>query len=386
MLLVALGLLSVLAQSTVQVAPPAVATGRVVDQTTRAGLADVRVTLMPMPVPGRAGGVMFDGRPPMALTDRDGRYTFENVAPGRYRVSVQKTGFATVFEHGLPDVEVVAGERREVIDIELQRGAAIVGRVFDEHGEPLAGARVTALRRMPRTARAAAASPTAFLTPAGTAESNDLGEFRLFGLAPGEYLIGAAAAPLMSERAMPRDTTIVPTYFPGTSDAAAAQPLMVSSGQTYGDVTIRLIAVRAFHVSGIVRYPTGAPVANALVALRPIQDSPSVLPTMNRLNQVHTDSTGRFVIANVTAGEYTLLAEPPIVISRPDTRGSGGGGGVQFGFSAGMVSGTVSGGMSTETRNGITTQWREDMATRLSVTIADSDPQALEIVVRSPER
>ena len=49
MLLVALGLASVLAQSAVQVAAPTVVTGRIVDDASRAGISDARVTLIPMP-------------------------------------------------------------------------------------------------------------------------------------------------------------------------------------------------------------------------------------------------------------------------------------------------------------------------------------------------
>jgi hypothetical protein len=386
MLLVALGLVSALAQAAVQVTTPTVVTGRVIDQTSGAGVADARVMLFPMAAPGRNPPV-FDGRPPMALTDRDGRYTFQNIAPGRYQINAQKTGFAPSTDGRLPNVEVAAGERREVTEIALQRGAAIVGRVLDENGEPAVGARVAALRRMPRNGRPAAAPAGMFISMAANAESNDLGEFRLFGLAPGEYLVAATAASLMTERVMPRDTTVVPTYFPGTSDADAAQPLIVSSGQTYSDVTIRLVSVRAFQVSGLVRYSSGAPVTNALVTLRPAQESPSVLPMMNRLTQAHTDAAGRFTIANVTVGQYTLLAEPPIVISQAGNRGGGGGvGGAQFGYSTGMVAGVVQGAMSTETRNGVTTQWREDMATRLPIAIADSDMQSLDIVVRSPNQ
>ncbi len=370
MLLVALGLASVLAQSAVQVAAPTVVTGRIVDDASRAGISEARVTLIPMPTGGRGALIAFDRQPPMVLTDRDGRYSFDNIAPGRYRINVQKAGFAAVSDRGPQQLDIVTGQSREVADIALQRGGAIAGRVFDDNGEPLSGARVMALRRPPVNAGARAGMPpTALLGVAGTAESNDLGEFRLFGLAPGEYVVGATAASVMSERAMPRATTFVPTYFPGTPDTVAAQPIVLSSGQTFGEVTIRLIAVRAFQVFGIVRNQAGAPIANALVQLRSTEQSTPAVMMMTSRNQVHTDSAGRFTIANVTAGTYTLSAAPPIVTSRAGDRG-------------GLVSGFVSGGVSTETRNGVTTEWRDDAATRLPITIADSDMEALEIVVR----
>ena len=386
MLLVALGLAGLLAQSADPVAAPAVVTGRIVDDATRAGIAGVRVMLFPIAAAGGGPPVSFDGRPPVALTDRDGRYSFDNLAPGRYRINVQKAGFASVTDRVVQQqFDIAAGQRRELREIPLQRGAAIAGRVLDDHGQPLAGARVTALRRLPTNVGARAGTPPGpFVGSVASAESNDLGEFRLFGLAPGEYLVGARPAPMLSERAMPRDTTFIPTYFPGTSDTAAAQPIVLSSGQTYSEVAIWMVAVHAFQVSGIVRNQAGVPVTNALVQWRSTDTSLATV-MMTGPNQVHTDSAGRFAIANVTAGSYTLSAVAPVVISRADTRRVGVGGATMgMTFSGGIVGGSVGGGMTTETRNGVTTQWREDTATRLPITIGDSDAHGLEIVVRTP--
>ena len=392
MLLVALGLVSLLAQSAVQPAATTVVSGRIVDAATRDGIRDARVMLIPMPSNGRGLSASFDARPPEVLTDSEGRYSFVNLAPGRYRVNVLKTGFAPLENRGVEQLDVVAGQRREAADISLQRGGAIAGTVLDERAQPLAGARVLALRRFPVPANVRATNPVR--PPAGvvaTAEVNDLGEFRLFGLPPGEYIVAATTGfgfGSMGERASLRDTTLVPTYFPDTTELAAAQPLVVSSGQTHGNVSIRMIAVRAFQVSGIVRNEAGAPVANALVQLQSAEQSsvPGVL-TMSGRNRIHSDSTGRFVIPNVTTGTYTLSAQAPIVIGRAESGAAGvPGGATQMTFTSGTVSGSVGAGMTMETRNGVTTQWREDSATRVPVTVSDASVQAVELVVRTPER
>jgi protocatechuate 3,4-dioxygenase beta subunit len=360
MLLVALGLVSVLAQSAVQVAPTTVITGRIVDAATRDGIADARVILLPVSSTGRGMSGPFDGRPPQALTDRDGRYTFENLAPGRYRINVQKTGFAPLDNRGLEQMDIVAGQRREAADMVLQRGGAIAGTVLDERAQPLTGARVMALRRFPLNPNIRgnnAASPPPALV--AQAEVNDLGEFRLFGLAPGEYIIAATTTTgVMAERTMPRETTLVPTYFPDTPDAAAAQTLALSSGQTHAGITIRMIAVPAFQVSGIVRNEAGTPVANALVQLQSTEQSTRVVGMMTNRNRIHTDASGRFAITNVTTGSYMLSAQAPIVTGRPDNRAAGvPGAASEMTFVSGIIGGSVSGGMTTETRNGVTTQW-----------------------------
>ena len=78
------------------------------------------------------------------------------------------------------------------IDFALPRGGVIAGRVTDELGEPLAGVRMQAMRYqyLPNGQRQ--------LTPVGGGgifggiTTNDLGEFRLYSLMPGTYVVSAA--------------------------------------------------------------------------------------------------------------------------------------------------------------------------------------------------
>ena len=65
---------------------------------------------------------------------------------------------------------------------------------------------------------------------------------------------------------------------------------------------------------------------------------------------------------------------------------AGGGGFTSFGISGGFVGGTAGGGVITETSGATTTQYREDTATRLSITVNQASVTGLEIVVRSPAR
>src|SRR4051812_34032968 len=63
--------------------------GRVVDASTQAPVSSAQVMLLP---DGPRTGPTFNALP-MTLTDRDGRYMFASVSPGRYRLNVVKTGF-----------------------------------------------------------------------------------------------------------------------------------------------------------------------------------------------------------------------------------------------------------------------------------------------------
>jgi len=344
--------------------------GRVVDGATQAPVSGAQVMLVP---DGPRTGPMVTP-PPMTQTDREGRYAFPSVPPGRYRVNIVKAGFTmSADSQRAASVTVTAGEPRTDVIVQMQRGGVITGRITDETGEPVTDATVVGLRRPP-------GSRGDVLLPGGSAQVNDLGEFRLL-VPPGEYYVQASMRSIgFASATSSRSTTVVPTYFPGTRDQLAAQPIVVDSGQTYSDLVIRLIEAPAFRVSGIIRNEDGRPVANALVRLTP-EGASARTPYLGGPNmQVRTDSAGRYSISNITAGGYTLTAIAPIVIARTPVPASSGGG-ITFG-SAGIVGGSIGGGVTTETRNGVTTEYRDDRGTRVPITIGDASVDDLAVIVR----
>ena len=52
----------------------------------------------------------------------------------------------------------------------------------------------------------------------------------------------------------------------------------------------------------------------------------------------------------------------------------------------GVVSGFGVGGVTTETVNGLTTQYRDDAGTRVVVTVNDASVAGVEVAVRAPAR
>jgi hypothetical protein len=235
--------------------------GRVTAEGTGAPLASARVMLLP----GRPRvGPM--GPPPQALTDQDGRYGFERLEPGDYRIQVEKTGYAPLEPMGSTrTIQVAAGQSIAGLDFQLQKGGVIAGRLLDPSGEPLPDAHVMALRRAPFPG----APPGLMPAPGPGSQTNDLGEFRVSGLAPGEYYVaanprgrspfGGAGAPLGTAGAT--RTTIATTFYPGTTDQAAAQPITVAAGAEVGNIAFTIQSSPAYRISGVVVDENGSPVA-----------------------------------------------------------------------------------------------------------------------------
>ena len=378
-----------LAQQTA-VPQQAAVSGTVLEAGSNAPVAGAQVTLMSFalrPQPSRPP------EPLVATTDQNGRYRFDALEPGRYRVSVQKAGFATMLGPGLPEATLKAGERKTDLNVTIQRGAVIVGRVLDENGEPIANANVVAWRRPP-VPNGAVAPARPELVPAGSAsQTNDLGEFRLFGLAPGDVYVQATSRPDFGRSASPRPTVPLATYFPGTADVVGAMPITLAAGQTSGDITIRMVSASAFQVSGVVTDEGGRPIENALVRLL-LERTPGEppMPFMGRMQSARSDKAGKFTISGVVNGSYTLLAIAPVLLS---TRDAGRGGAAGTGMSTSFTSGTVSGGavsgfvgsgVTTETVNGVTTQYRDDAGTRVAVTVNEASVAGVEVAVRAPAR
>lgn len=195
-----------------------------------------------------------------ANTDDDGRYEFTDLPPGRYLITAGKDAYVTLQsgqETGLDPtktLELADGHIADRIDFSLPRGSVITGRITDEYGDPITHVEVQAMRYQyfpgGRRLIPADTGPT-LLTPAGT---DYLGQYRIFGLTPGEYLLGATPRQEMFANTGPAagNTSSVSqyptTYFPGTISPADAQTIILGSGQEAA-AYFSLVPGRMFHVS-----------------------------------------------------------------------------------------------------------------------------------------
>ncbi len=215
-----------------------------------------------------------------------------------------------------PPIQLAGGQQLDLGDIALARGGVIAGRVLDPSGDPVGNARVVALRHLPQ-----GTSTNLAFAPAGpSAQTNDLGEFRVFGLASGEYIVAASLSGINA--ASTAKTVLTTTYFPSTPDQNSATTVTVTAPDAVNGLEIRLASVPAFRVTGVVVDANGAPVAGAMIMLMPASRLPVIMgPTGN----IRSGPNGGFVVGGVPAGTYRAQASPMI----PNGRG-----GVSFSFSS----------------------------------------------------
>src|SRR5690606_32301086 len=193
----------------------------------------------------------------LAVTDAEGRFELRGLAAGQWNLIASKAGFVAMrygqrrpFEDGTP-IRLDAGQALDGVDFILPRGAAITGRVYDEFGEPVANARLQVYRYQ-------VVQGSRRLVPVRvTAQSDDTGAFRLYGLMPGDYYVSAVL------RALPVDdpddpTAYAPTYYPGTGSAAEAQPVRLGLAEE-ASISFGLLPVRVATISGRVIGSDGMP-------------------------------------------------------------------------------------------------------------------------------
>jgi len=238
-------------------------------------------------------------------TDAYGRYELANLPAGRIYLSVAKAGYVTTsygqrrpFE-AQRSIELLPAQTADNIDVALPRAGVIVVRVTDEFGEPMSGVRVQAERAQFNDGRRQLLAEVHL-----DALTDDRGELRLYGLPAGEYYVnamGSNPAPIpMPIAAIDRNRMYLPTYFPGTSDAAAAQRVVVQAGREQS-VTFPLTVGRLARVSGTVVDPAGSsPNAQVMVSA-----AGSGITFSRRAS---AQPSGVFSLTDVLPGLYTLSA------------------------------------------------------------------------------
>ncbi len=204
-------------------------------------------------------------------TDADGRYKFSQVAAGNYRVVVLAPGYvvfaATDVVRLGQQIAVKDGENVERLDFTMARGGVITGKVTNKENRPVIGEPITLL------SVDESGKQTNFNSPdSGMLRTDDRGEYRVYGLPTGKYLVSAGRGdnrgggpPVLALQ----NRTYLRTYHPDVTDATQAAPITVETGQEVTAIDIRMASVETYAASGrVVDAESGNPVNAVLIAHR----------------------------------------------------------------------------------------------------------------------
>lgn len=284
--------------------------GRVIDAETSRPLRGAFVLAVRQRLPdGTRIAERHDTRPPAATrTDADGRFSLGELDPGEYAVIVRRSGYVQQqlgqASPSTPARQLVVGPGAVAGPLEfgLVRSAVISGRVLDANGYPADRVTVRAeqLRSVDGVSRLQAGSQ---------ATTNDLGEFRVFGLAPGRYVVSAIPPQASAPRATFAETPereLVPTFAPSATALHESQPIRVGPGDE-AEAHIHLVEATVATVAGSVIDSAGKLVTEGFVGLQPREGWRVTQGTSTPVN-----GNGTFTILGVAPGAYTLTVSPRI--------------------------------------------------------------------------
>ena len=257
-------------------------------------------------------------------TDDQGHFEIKKVPAGRYRFVASRPGFISqeykaVGLKGGAMLTLVPGQTVDDAMFRLVRAAVVSGRVLDEAGQPMLAVYVSALRKLTAEEREESthrSKKEPLLQSSGTA-TDDRGEYRIFGLKPGEYYLKATENPDeasmfnrgmdagLSDYELVREmaTQYAPLYYPGVLQPSEAQPVQVRAGEeVQADFAMRHI--KTVQVSGHVLAPDGKPATHAYVGIRThdVDDFASG-------SSAGTDEKGEFIIKGVSPGTYLISSQ-----------------------------------------------------------------------------
>ena len=321
-------------------------------------ISGVVVTDETPPQPVRRAVVTLTGadlRPSRgAISDDEGRFTIRNLPAGRFVLTAMRPSFITsaygAKRPGRPGTPVwlTAGQTQNVV-VRLWRGAVIAGVLRDDAGEPVESVPVTAVR-----VSGSGGGPGVTLTNNG-GMTNDRGEYRIFGLEPGAYLVSArpsstgGTSPMIALATAEVDAALdalraqkpqagvapnrqpetlatvrpfdyAPIYYPGVAARADASLITLVAGQEAAGVDFALQRITTLIVEGRITRPDGQPGASAQVQLTPTGSTDFATEQQSILSAT-AGPDGTFRFRQVTPGSYTLFARAPAQPAAPVTAG-----------------------------------------------------------------
>ena len=219
-------------------------------------LAGAEVSLAPADSSDHAGNAdagSNSAKQTVITSDDEGRFSFEHIANGRYRLQAAHTGYITAAydEHpGGVSTAIVAGEGLTTtgLKIALSPQAVIRGAITEDSGDPISDGTIHLFRKD--------IYGTGKMVSAGSTTTDSEGNFEFRHLSAGSYYLCVSAAPWYvryaavspnAGRPSVIDKAYPITCYPGVTDSSNAEPIEVSEGERF-TANLILLPVPAVHL------------------------------------------------------------------------------------------------------------------------------------------
>jgi hypothetical protein len=299
----------------------------------------------------------------MTTTDDRGRFVFAALPAGNYStLSARKAGFVPmsygqkrVGGMGMP-ISLIDGQHMAV-DLKMIRSAVITGTVLDQ-GRPAVSVRVSAT-----AVKITDGTRTPVPNYNNTFSTDDRGMYRIYGLAPGDYVVSAtfrtasssdlrpiteaelqwgrqqlqatglnsaAGTSPTTSSAPPKPAPAVayaPVFYPGTATIASASIVTLTAGQEQSGVDFGLQMIETAKVEGTVVGPDASVPQNVQINIVPKTLGDAAMTSdMFMLDMIlmsrPTVTNGKFAIPAVRPGDYTIMARAARGTGAPAGRGA----------------------------------------------------------------
>jgi 5-hydroxyisourate hydrolase-like protein (transthyretin family) len=260
---------------------------------------------------------------PEVVTDRDGKFAFNDLAPGTYRLHFSSAGYVRQ-EFG-KSLTIAAGDVVRDLTTRLTPAGNVAGRLWNSFGQPAVGVPVQIVRSSFNSAG------QRVLEVVGVTRSNDRGEYRIYWVTPGTYYLVAGSPQgrvgvlpsigLPVSRNDPTERYSL-TFYPGGTDILNSTPLDIRPGSDLAaDLALtrqQLFTLRGKVVDGVSGH-VPASIAVTVVSPADIANSLTVSFPTN-----YNAATGVFEITGLLPGLYTvsvtsqntLVARVPVNVVR----------------------------------------------------------------------
>jgi hypothetical protein len=211
---------------------------------------------------------------PLPLTTgKDGRFSLKDLDAGSYQLTFASNGYVRRSFPAGGRMTVGEGQAMNGLVIRMTATGGVSGRIRDPNGDPVVGVPIQLMQFVYDDLGRRSLQP---FGTAQTDQTDDRGEYRLFHITPGKYVLYAGNPWISSYNATRNgsrnDTAYLEAYayafYPGVPDARQATAIPVESGSDVRGVDLTLDRPPVYRVRGrLVDLKTGKAPAEAQVRL-----------------------------------------------------------------------------------------------------------------------